>query len=247
MMRSANLLNRCRLVTQKLGSSGLPLQYGAPKRLIVSNNWMRNQSPSMSAGAVTKRSFSGKSDGDEESGKQSDGFWGSDDAAPEADGESSSSESKEEEKESEQQAEPEQPLEAAKKEAATLKDQLLRALAEQENIRAISRRDIEKERNFATSKMAKSLLDVSDNLSRALEAVPEDMRADKEGHPVLASLYEGITMTEKILHKSFNANGIKKFGEVGEQFDPNLHDAMFEYEEEGKEAGSIGQIMKVSS
>ncbi|GMH92385.1 hypothetical protein TL16_g12330 [Triparma laevis f. inornata] len=108
----------------------------------------------------------------------------------------------------------------------------------------IARKDVEKANSFATTKMAKSLLDVSDNLERALEAVPEDMREDKEGHAVLASLYEGISMTETLLHKSFNANGLKKFGEVGDVFDPNLHDAMFEYAEEGKEGGSIGQVMK---
>ena len=128
--------------------------------------------------------------------------------------------------------------------SATLKDQLLRALAEQENIRGIAKRDIEKERSFAVTKMAKSLLDVSDNLERALEAVPEDMREDKEGNPVLASLYEGISMTETLLVKSFATNGLSKFGEPGDAFDPNLHEAMFEYADEGREGGTVGQVMK---
>ncbi len=133
---------------------------------------------------------------------------------------------------------------ALETEKADLKDQLLRALAEQENIRSIARRDVQSATQFAVTKFAKSLLDVSDNLERALEAVPEDMRSDTENHAVLASLYEGISMTESQLHKSFGANKLAAFGAPGDLFDPNKHDAMFEYEDETKEAGTVGQVMK---
>jgi molecular chaperone GrpE len=92
--------------------------------------------------------------------------------------------------------------------------------------------------------MAKSLLDVSDNFERALEAVPSESRDDKEGNPVLASLYEGISMTESLLIKSFSANGIEKFGDPGDAFDPNMHEAMFEYEDGNFEGGQVGQVMK---
>jgi molecular chaperone GrpE len=125
-----------------------------------------------------------------------------------------------------------------------LKDNLLRSLAEQENTRRIAKRDVEQARSFAISSFAKSLLETSDNLSRALDAVPEELRHDHDHHPVLATLYEGITMTDDGLTKAFTKNGLEKFGVPGEKFDPNLHEALFEYPDPAGEPGSIGQVMK---
>ncbi len=133
-------------------------------------------------------------------------------------------------------------LEAQVKE---LKDQLLRSYAEQENIRRIAKTDVENARAFAISSFAKSLLDTSDNLTRALDAVPEEYRQDKENHAVLATLFEGIKMTDDGLTKAFAKNGLKKFGEPGDKFDPNKHDALFEYVDDKMNAGTIGQVMKV--
>ena len=134
---------------------------------------------------------------------------------------------------------------ALEKEIKDLKDNLLRSLAEQENTRRIASRDVASAKQFAITSFAKSLLDTSDNLSRALEAVPEELRHDHENHPVLANLYEGISMTNEGLDKAFAKNGLKKFGAVGEKFDPNLHEALFEYPDPNGEAGNIGQVMKV--
>jgi molecular chaperone GrpE len=131
------------------------------------------------------------------------------------------------------------------KEIKDLKDSLLRSLAEQENTRRIASRDVASAKQFAITSFAKSLLDTSDNLSRALDAVPEELRHDHEKHPVLANLYEGISMTNEGLDKAFAKNGLKKFGAVGEKFDPNLHEALFEYPDPKGEAGCIGQVMKV--
>jgi len=125
----------------------------------------------------------------------------------------------------------------------TLKDQLLRALAEQENIRRIARRDVDNSKSYAVTSFAKSLLDTSDNLSRALEAVPEEHRGDGD-NSVLSNLYEGIQMTDSGLTKALLKNGLVKFGTVGDVFDPNRHEALFEYVEEGKDAGTVGQVMK---
>lgn len=136
-------------------------------------------------------------------------------------------------------------VEKLESELKEMKDQLLRSLAEQENIRRIAKRDVENARNFAVSSFAKSLLDTSDNLSRAMEAVPEEYRTDTENHPVLATLYEGIQMTDDGLTKAFAKNGLKKFGAPGDKFDPNMHEALFEYPDENMEAGSVGQVMKV--
>jgi len=125
-----------------------------------------------------------------------------------------------------------------------LKNQVLRALADQENTRTIAKRDVESARQFAVTSFAKSLLDVSDNLERALESVPEELRADKEKNMVLASLYEGIQMTDVGLSKAFEKNGLKKYGMVGDIFDPNQHEALFKYPDPEKEPGSIGQVIK---
>jgi len=135
-------------------------------------------------------------------------------------------------------------------EVKDLKNQLLRTLAEQENTRRIAKQDVESARNFAIKSFAKGLLDVSDNLSRALDAVPEELRTATENdnntnNNVLATLYEGIHMTEKGLTKAFESNGLIKFGKVGDVFDPNVHNAMFEYPDPEKKPGSVGQVIKV--
>jgi molecular chaperone GrpE len=168
------------------------------------------------------------------------------------DGEESKEEAKEEKEEAtegndESTAEEERPSEIEKLQAEVkeVKDQLLRSYAEQENIRRIAQKDISNSKAFAITSFAKSLLDTSDNLTRALDAVPEEYREDKENHAVLATLFEGIKMTDDGLAKAFAKNGLKKFGEVGDKFDPNMHEALFEYPDENMEAGTIGQIMKV--
>lgn len=136
-------------------------------------------------------------------------------------------------------------VEALKEEIKNYKDQLLRSLAEQENIRRIAKRDVDSARSFSVSSFAKSLLETSDNLTRAMEAVPEEVRNDPENNAALLTLYEGIQMTDDGLNKAFEKHGLKKFGVQGEKFDPNKHEALFEYVDEKMEAGSIGQVMKV--
>lgn len=128
-----------------------------------------------------------------------------------------------------------------------LKDNLLRSLAEQENTRRIAARDVANAKSYAISSFAKSLLDTSDNLTRALEAVPPELRTDRTNHSILANLYEGITMTEDGLNKAFNKVGLVKFGNIGDKFDPNLHMALFEYPDltGTSPPGHIGQVMKV--
>jgi molecular chaperone GrpE len=125
-----------------------------------------------------------------------------------------------------------------------LNDRLLRSLAEQDNTRRIAKRDVDDARQYAIKSFAKGMLDVADNLDRALKAVPGAMASDKEAHPELAALYEGIEMTERGLVKTFESNGLTKFGQDGEVFDPNKHEALFEYPDSTKVPGTIGQIIK---
>lgn len=135
--------------------------------------------------------------------------------------------------------------EQLEKELKEAKDQLLRSLAEQENTRRIAKRDVQDARNFAVKSFAKSLLDTSDNLTRAMAVVPEEMRYDKENNSILVNLYEGIEMTERELTKAFESNGLKKYGKVGDKFDPNMYSALYEYPDPEKEPGTVGQVIKV--
>ena len=125
-------------------------------------------------------------------------------------------------------------LETEKKD---LKDQLLRASAEQENTRRIARRDVQAAKDFASQGFAKRLLDVSDSLGYALEAAKGDDAS-------LESLIEGVELTRGQLVKAFGAQGVEEFGAGGDAFDPGLHEALFEYADEDKEAGTVGQVVK---
>lgn len=143
----------------------------------------------------------------------------------------------------------EQQLEAQTKaleeQVKELKDQLLRSLAEQENTRHIAKRDVQASRDFAIKSFAKSVLDVSDNLARALATVPKEA-LEGDDKAVLKTLYEGIDMTDKGLTKAFLMNGLTKFAEQpGDVFNPEMHEALFEYPDPDKVPGTIGQVTKV--
>ncbi|CEG47998.1 mitochondrial protein translocase family [Plasmopara halstedii] len=125
-----------------------------------------------------------------------------------------------------------------------MNDRLLRALADAENVRRISRVDVNNAREFAISKFAKALLDVSDNLKRAHESVDVEALEPEKQLDAIKMLHEGVAMTETQLQKVFREFNINQVGAVGDKFDPNVHDALFEYEDATKEAGCIGQIMK---
>lgn len=126
-------------------------------------------------------------------------------------------------------------------EVASLKDQLLRAMAETENTRRRAQREREDTAKFAVSSFAKELLAVSDNLRRALEAVPAEARESDE---VMKSLAVGVEATERQLAAAFERAGIKKLEPMGEPFDPNFHQVMFEIENTGKPAGTIVQVLQ---
>ena len=126
-------------------------------------------------------------------------------------------------------------------EVASLKDQLLRAMAETENTRRRAQRDREDASKFAVSSFAKELVSVADNLRRALEAVPAEGREKDE---MLKSLAVGVEATERQLFAAFDRAGIKKLDPTGEPFDPNFHQVMFEIENTGKAAGTVVQVLQ---
>lgn len=121
---------------------------------------------------------------------------------------------------------------------ASLKDQLLRALAETENVRRRAERDKADLSKYAVANFAREVLGVADNLRRAVEAVDRDT---VEGNEDLKNLHVGIEMTQKALEASYERFGIKPIGAMGEKFDHNFHQAMFEVEDPERPEGVVVQ------
>lgn len=124
---------------------------------------------------------------------------------------------------------------------AELKDQLLRAIAEQENVRKRADRERDQIRKFGISNFAKDLLSAADNLRRALDAGPQDMESVDDA---VRNLIIGVEMTEKELLTAFEKNGIRKIDPMAEKFDYNFHQAMFEVEDTNQEAGTVVQVLQ---
>lgn len=132
-------------------------------------------------------------------------------------------------------------LAAAQQENAALKDQLLRALAETENVRRRAARDKEDAAKFAMAGFAREVLGVADNLRRALEAIaPEALEQDA----ALKNLYDGVLATERQLDTAFEKQAIKKIWPLGEKFDSNLHQAMFEVPGTDQPGGTVVQVLQ---
>jgi molecular chaperone GrpE len=126
-----------------------------------------------------------------------------------------------------------------------LKDTVLRSYAEEENVRRIAKKDVESARLYAISGFAKSLLDVADNFERALDSTAASKQsASYNPEDVLSTLVTGVQMTHTQLQKAFTANGVVKFGQIGDSFDPALHDALFNITDPTKTSGTIGQVLK---
>lgn len=106
-----------------------------------------------------------------------------------------------------------------------LKDQLLRVAAEMENLRKRTQRDVQDARTYAVTNFARDMLSVSDNLRRAIDAIPADA---VESDTNLKSLAEGVEITERSLLQALERHGVTKLEPEGEKFDPNFHQAMFE-------------------
>jgi len=119
-----------------------------------------------------------------------------------------------------------------------LKDRWMRALADAENARKRSDRDRREAENYGGSKLARDLLPVYDNLKRGLEAATDEQRE------VSAALIEGVELTMREVVNVFKKHGIEPISpEIGERFDPQNHEAMFEAPVPGTKAGDIIQVM----
>ncbi|HBN22532.1 MAG TPA: nucleotide exchange factor GrpE [Holosporales bacterium] len=122
---------------------------------------------------------------------------------------------------------------------AETKDQLLRSLAEVENIRKRSQREKEETAQYAVTSFARDLLSVADNLNRAVESLSSSDQKEAKG------LLEGVEITGKELLKVLEKHRIKKIEALDQPFDPNFHQAMVEIPSEDKEPGTVIQEMQI--
>lgn len=118
------------------------------------------------------------------------------------------------------------PLELLVAERDDLKDKYLRLAAEMDNLRRRTSRDVRDARSYSVSNFARDMLAVSDNLRRALDAIPAE--ALEAGEAGLKALSEGVEMTERSMLSALERHGVKKLSPTGQKFDPNFHQAMFE-------------------
>lgn len=125
---------------------------------------------------------------------------------------------------------------------AELKERVLRAVAEMENLRKRTAREVGEARTYAIANFARDMLSATDNLSRALSAVPKD--ALESDNDALNSLVEGIKMTEREMQRLLQANGVKPILALGEKFDPHKHQAMFEVSDSDQPEGTIVEEMQ---
>ena len=132
--------------------------------------------------------------------------------------------------------------EALAKEAAEARDKMLRTLAEMENLRKRTTREVADARTYGITGFARDVLEIADNLQRALDAVPAEARAAAD--PGLKALIEGVELTERSLLNALEKNGVKKFDPAGQKFDPNFQQAMFEVPDASVPAGTVVQVIQ---
>src|SRR6185369_866334 len=126
-------------------------------------------------------------------------------------------------------------------EVVQLKDQLLRAMAEVENVRRRAQKEREDTAKYAIANFAKELVGVADNLRRAIAAVPD---ATREADEAVRNLLTGVEATERQLITAFGKAGIKRLEPMGKPFDPNFHQVVVELEHTGQPAGIVVQELQ---
>jgi molecular chaperone GrpE len=139
------------------------------------------------------------------------------------------------------EVQPETPPPSAE-EHQELKDRLLRTLADMENLRQRTQREVEDARKFAVTGFARDLLEVGDNLGRALASVPAEARAQSE---FMKNLVQGVEMTERSLQAALEKHQVRRVSpQKGEKFDHKLHQAMFEVPGSELTPGSVAEVIQ---
>ncbi|MBW6423371.1 nucleotide exchange factor GrpE [Rhizobium sp. XQZ8] len=133
-------------------------------------------------------------------------------------------------------------LEVLKNENNELRDRFLRLAAEMDNLRRRTERDVKDAKSYSVAGFARDMLAVSDNLRRALDAVPTEKRAGAEA--TLETLLEGVEMTERAMLSALDRHGVKKIEAEGQKFDPNFHQAMFEIPNPNVPNNTVVQVVQ---
>ncbi|HBF31036.1 nucleotide exchange factor GrpE [Rhizobium sp.] len=123
-----------------------------------------------------------------------------------------------------------------------LRDRFLRLAADMDNLRRRTERDVKDAKSYAVTAFARDMLAVSDNLRRAIDAVPAEARAAAEAG--LAALIEGVEMTERAMLSTLERHGVKKIEPEGQKFDPNFHQAMFEVPNPSVPNNTVTQVVQ---
>lgn len=127
-------------------------------------------------------------------------------------------------------------------ELTEVKERLLRTAAEMENLRRRTEREIADTRQYAITSFARDMLNVSDNLRRALDSVPDETR--EAAGEAIAALLEGVAMTERELAKVLSKFGVREIEAKGKKFDPNQHQAMFEVPNPEVPSGTVVEVVQ---
>lgn len=130
-------------------------------------------------------------------------------------------------------------LDEKDKQLVSFKDKYLRSIADFQNLQTRTAKEVSDAKSYALRKFAKDLLESVDNFDRALSVVSVDKEQASAENRELVDLYDGIKMTQDIFEKTLAKHGISKVNPVGEKFDPNLHEALFQAPQEDKDPGSV--------
>jgi molecular chaperone GrpE len=133
-------------------------------------------------------------------------------------------------------------IEALRAEAADMRDRMLRALADAENTRRRAEREKQDASQYAVTKFARDMLQIADNFARALAACPPDKR--EAADPAVKAVIDGVEATERQLLQALERHGVKPIDTADGKFDPNFHQAIAEVPGNGKQAGSIVDVVQ---
>ena len=139
-------------------------------------------------------------------------------------------------------SDPSAELEALRAEHAAVKDRLLRALAEMENLRRRTEREIADAKTYGVASFAREAIALADNLRRALDNFPPEARAEMAPH--VSALVEGVELTERDFLSRLARFGVRKIEAQGARFDPNQHEALYEIPDESQPAGTVAQVVE---
>jgi molecular chaperone GrpE len=137
---------------------------------------------------------------------------------------------------------PAEQVTAALEAAAEFKDRLLRTLAEMENLRKRTEREVADARLYGVTGFARDVVAAIDNMHRALATMDAELR--QQGDAKVIAMIEGVELTERELLKAIEKHGVKKFSPEGEKFDPNVHQAMYEVQDSDLPPGHVAQVIQ---